>query len=197
MGVLGFVNRFDGGNDGLHVLHSGCSLEFQGVVLDHDFKVGYVGVEWAAALEAVLPSGWGLHRILDLPWSGKGALIDQVVLLRGPVGWLWSGGLWEMVMLLFGSVLGSWEGAVTRMKSLVGFEFIFWGPIWCPGVLGIAAVCTWLCITCRGGRHGVITGLSLPFCRSCWAISASGVGLLVPSGGVLIVQQGGIVIMLW
>ena len=91
LSVEGFVNGFDCGYDGLHVLHSGSRLELQGVVLDHDFKVGFVDVVLAAALKAVLPGWWGLNGIVNLPWSGTGSIVDEVMVLLS-VGLWWSGG---------------------------------------------------------------------------------------------------------
>ena len=58
-----------------------------------------------------------------------GILVDQGVLPVGSVV-LWS--------------RGAGEGTVTTMEALVCFKFIFWGPVWSPGMLGIIVVCTWL-----------------------------------------------------
>ena len=91
LSVEGFGNGFECGYDGLYVLHSGSRLELHGVVFNHDFEVGFVDVVLATALQAVLPGWWGLNRIVNVPWSGTGSIVDEAMVPLS-VGLWWSGG---------------------------------------------------------------------------------------------------------
>ena len=81
MGELGFRDGFEVGDDVLHVFDPWVGFDLQGVMGHHEFKVGNVLMVLAAALQAMLPGGWGWEWILYIPGFGVWVGVIQVVVL--------------------------------------------------------------------------------------------------------------------
>jgi len=82
LGELGFRDGLEVGDDVLHVFDPWVGFDLQGVMGHHEFKVGYVLMVLVAALQAMLPGGWGWEWILNIPGFGVWVVvIIQVVVL--------------------------------------------------------------------------------------------------------------------